>query len=103
MEKEVAKSAPAERRHEEEKETESSSERPEKPLSTQIQVKIESSPPGATVLIDRKEYGVTPLTITLEPGPHGIEIRKEGYKPLWEVIRAERLLAKNIIYQLELE
>jgi len=36
---------------------------------------IESTPPGSVVLIDGVEAGKTPLTTTLELGPHKVELR----------------------------
>jgi len=38
------------------------------------QVSLSSTPAGASVTIDGKSVGVTPLTYTLPPGPHAISI-----------------------------
>lgn len=41
---------------------------------------VESTPPGATVLLDGKEVGVTPFKLRgLSAGAHGVELRAEGY------------------------
>ncbi|MHC4454153.1 MAG: PEGA domain-containing protein, partial [Planctomycetota bacterium] len=42
---------------------------------------IKSNPPDAQIVIDSKEIGVTPKTITdLGPGTHNVKLRKEGYE-----------------------
>ena len=38
-------------------------------------ITLTSSPPGATVLIDGREVGVTPLTYSVPAGDHAIEVR----------------------------
>ncbi len=48
-----------------------------------MQVQIKSIPDGASVMIDSKPVGVTPLfTVSLSPGIHAIELQKNGYVPL---------------------
>lgn len=44
-------------------------------------LKLTSSPPGATVEIDGKKVGVTPITRELRIGKHEVAIRAEGYVP----------------------
>lgn len=46
-----------------------------------IYVKIQ--PEGARVFVDEEEIGVSPLVepLILEPGPHRISVRKDGYTP----------------------
>jgi hypothetical protein len=39
---------------------------------------IDSNPPGAQVLVDGQGSGVTPITLTLKPGPHNVELRGAG-------------------------
>jgi TonB family protein len=52
------------------------------PAPTWVNVDITSTPPGAAVTIDGRAAGVTPLTgLTLKPGTHKVEMRKEGYDP----------------------
>ena len=41
---------------------------------------VSSTPPGAKVLLDGTEVGVTPFKMkALSPGAHGVEIRADGY------------------------
>ncbi len=45
---------------------------------------------GADVVVDGKVVGQTPrLSVPLTPGPHSLEIRKEGFVPMAQVIRIE--------------
>jgi len=43
---------------------------------------IRTRPPGATVAIDGRRVGRTPLDLTLESGPHTMVLEREGYDPL---------------------
>ncbi|HKP56593.1 MAG TPA: PEGA domain-containing protein [Polyangiales bacterium] len=43
------------------------------------QVSVSSSPLGATILIDTKQLGVTPIYVDLPPGRHHLEFRQKGY------------------------
>lgn len=58
-------------------------------------------PDGARVLIDGREYGVTPLAVPLRlgPGPHVLELRREGYADL----RRELVLAAGGRVELDTE
>jgi len=56
---------------------------------TSFSVTINSSPSGATVLIDKKEVGITPLTITLKNGAYGIRVEKEGYENAYGITEGE--------------
>jgi hypothetical protein len=45
-------------------------------------VKVESEPPGATVLVDGRLCGVTPTFVALDRKvEHRIRLEKDGYKP----------------------
>lgn len=47
------------------------------------EISINSEPAGATVYIDGKKYGLTPLVLNnINIGPHELTIMKEGKKPL---------------------
>ncbi len=47
---------------------------------TSVSVKLESDPPGATVLVNNKVFGTTPTRIRFKPGlTHDVVFRKEGY------------------------
>lgn len=56
---------------------------------TSFLVIIDSSPSGATVLIDKKQVGITPLSITLGKGSHGIRVEKEGYESAYKITEGE--------------
>ena len=43
--------------------------------STEGSLSLESQPPGATVTIDDRDRGVTPLTLNLTTGPHVVSLR----------------------------
>ncbi|HWU90704.1 MAG TPA: PEGA domain-containing protein, partial [Kofleriaceae bacterium] len=51
------------------------------PSSTQVNLRIKTTPSDATVLLDGKRLGRTPYTGTVEaaPGTHVLKIRKRGY------------------------
>jgi hypothetical protein len=51
------------------------------PASTDIEVVIESNPPGADVLVDGAFIGNTPLTIKLPPRQLSLAIELAGFKP----------------------
>jgi len=42
---------------------------------------VSTNPVGAQVFVDGQSRGVTPLTLTLNPGPHGVELRADGGEP----------------------
>jgi hypothetical protein len=44
-----------------------------------VDVSINSNPSGASVYIEGKNYGQTPLTLNIEPKPYDAVIVKEGY------------------------
>jgi hypothetical protein len=41
---------------------------------------INSNPAGAELTIDSKDWGITPVTVTIETGAHHIKLRKAGYQ-----------------------
>ena len=47
---------------------------------------IDTSPPGAKVFIDGVERGVTPLSVALKPGTHGLELRGDGTPRLMPIV-----------------
>lgn len=55
------------------------------PEPTSFSVRIDSSPSGGKVFIDKKQVGVTPFSTTLEKGSYGIRVEKEGYKSAYEI------------------
>ncbi len=44
-----------------------------------VDVAINSTPPGADVFIEGKNYGRTPLTLNIAPKPYNAVLVKEGY------------------------
>jgi len=52
-------------------------------------VSIATDPPKATVFIDGRWIGHTPLVVELTAGTHRIVIQKEGYKPIEREIFAD--------------
>ncbi len=44
-----------------------------------VDVAINSTPPGADVFIEGKNYGRTPLILNIEPKPYNVALVKEGY------------------------
>ena len=51
------------------------------PVSTDIEVVIESNPPGADVLVDGAFIGNTPMTTRLPPRPLTLAIELTGFRP----------------------
>ncbi len=50
-------------------------------------VAVTSTPPGATVRLDGKELGVTPVKVRdIEPGVHGVEVRLDGYATTYKKV-----------------
>ena len=61
-------------------------------------VRIESEPPGATILAGDEEVGVTPATIELLEGSHEVSLSKEGFSA-WD---GTVVAAPNVAQQLPL-
>jgi TolB-like protein len=47
---------------------------------TTANVRIESTPPGATILVDDRPAGTSPATVMLAEGAHQVVVRREGYR-----------------------
>jgi TonB family protein len=52
-------------------------------------VVITSDPPGARVIVGKKERGVTPFRFTQSPGKASISVEKDGYKPFRKDLRLQ--------------
>jgi hypothetical protein len=52
------------------------------------QVRFQSEPPGAEVLVDGQPLGTTPTESFVRHGPHRVEFRKEGYHPRTDALSA---------------
>lgn len=50
-------------------------------------VMIRSDPPGARVIVGKKERGVTPYRLTLPAGKASITVEKDGFKPFRKDLR----------------
>jgi hypothetical protein len=72
----------------------------EPPVSTNSDVAITSTPPGADIELDGAFIGSTPSTIIATPGDHTITIKKSGFTP-WE--RKIRVTGGKIQISAELE
>lgn len=64
------------------------------------QLSVLSSPEGATVFIDQRAVGSTPVTIELPPGPHHIELRASGYRDQSRDIDLEPPTPLDVAFQL---
>jgi PEGA domain len=47
---------------------------------------VDTDPPGAKVFIDGVDRGVTPLSVSLKPGTHGLELRGDGTPRLMPIM-----------------
>jgi hypothetical protein len=45
-----------------------------------VAVAVISDPQGAELFVDSKGFGSTPKQFQLRPGPHSIQVVKQGYK-----------------------
>jgi TolB-like protein len=66
-----------------------------RPAGKAIAVSVASQPPGGDILIDGIMRGNTPAEITVEPGLHAIEIRRDGYLPWKTSFTPETLTSLN--------
>ena len=63
---------------------------------------VTSQPAGATVCVDNKERGVTPVAITgLEPGQHLIHVAKRNYLDRFETVVLETGVSRTAAFTLE--
>ena len=49
--------------------------------STQFDVRFESPPSDAHIVIDGQGWGPTPLSVNLSPGKHFLRLTRQGYQP----------------------
>lgn len=49
------------------------------PASTQVNLVVDSTPPGADIEVDGAFVGNTPSTVTVAPGSHQIAVKKKGF------------------------
>ncbi|MCC6988313.1 MAG: PEGA domain-containing protein [Acidobacteria bacterium] len=55
--------------------------RPSESLGSDGELVVQSRPEGATVVIDDREQGVTPLTVRVSPGTHVLQVRAGAAEP----------------------
>ena len=55
--------------------------RPTENLGGDGELVVQSRPEGATVVIDDREHGVTPLTVRVSPGTHVLQVRAGSAEP----------------------
>lgn len=55
--------------------------RPTEHLGSDGELVVQSRPEGATVAIDDREHGVTPLTVRVSPGTHVLQVRAGSAEP----------------------
>jgi tetratricopeptide (TPR) repeat protein len=65
------------------------------------QLTVLSEPPGATVLVDDQNLGVTPLTRELAPGRHRLVLRLPGYADKSMELRLEPQTPQDVSLQLD--
>ncbi len=51
---------------------------------------IRTTPAGASVVIDHKEYGKTPAEIKIQEGKHDLNINMIGYEPIEKIIKIKK-------------
>jgi hypothetical protein len=62
---------------------------------------VTTTPTGAIVSLDaRQTLGSTPVTIEIPPGPHGIAVRREGYRTVTRSLEAR--FGRAVIVSLDL-
>lgn len=54
--------------------------------STTVQVVLHSDPPGATVVLDGNEVGISPVTVEVKPGTHTVIFLQSGFQPFQQTI-----------------
>jgi hypothetical protein len=59
------------------------------PAVGSARLRVESEPPGATVEIDGRARGQTPLTVAVAPGERRVTLRREGYAEATYTVRLE--------------
>lgn len=68
-----------------------------------VQTTIGSDPSGASVSIDGKTSGVTPLTLPLLPDKHYISVSKSGYVTSGDTVLVAKAGLNNFNYSLDIE
>lgn len=64
------------------------------------QITVSSSPTNATVYLNKKQVGKTPLSLKVQDGSYGIGIEKSGYKAKWAILKVTKDSPRSISYPL---
>jgi len=65
---------------------------------------VDSRPPGARVIVDGTDVGVTPVTVSnLAAGIHAVRIERPGYVPITTTARVEARLRARVAVTLTAE
>ncbi len=65
---------------------------------------VKTTPPGATVFVDGKQRGISPLTVgDLRSGVHVVRTIKDGYKELYQKVEIIPYATENLHWSMELQ
>jgi serine/threonine protein kinase len=62
---------------------------PEKPTPTEFVLRVESVPPGASVLVGMRPVGRTPVSVKLPMGLYSLNLTRAGYEPSRRTIQLD--------------
>ena len=71
------------------------------PAAAEATLEVESTPPGATVLVKGKKRGATPLRLKVPAGAVSLRVEKEGYKPWSQDLKVRAGESRTLRAQLE--
>jgi tetratricopeptide (TPR) repeat protein len=69
--------------------------------ASQPRVSVTSNPAGATVAIDDRVVGTTPYAGKIGPGPHRIDVRKSGHRPVSRDLTLAEAQQTELVLDLE--
>jgi len=70
-------------------------------VTEKFTISIDSSPSEATVYIDGKKEGYTPISVTIQPGIYVIWLEKAGYTTHKEMLNIKAFDSRNFYFQLK--
>lgn len=65
-------------------------------LITKYALTVNTNPSGAAVYINNVYYGLSPLTVELDPGNYSLRAELDGYQPYNDTVSLSRSLTKNL-------
>ncbi len=71
------------------------------PAASEATLALESTPPGASVLVKGKKRGTTPLRLKVPAGAVSLRVEKEGYKPWSQELKVKAGESRTLRAQLE--